>query len=391
MPLDAYIARRFQESGVRFFHAENLRNFRTYCAARAVLCREELMCRDPSGFTAFYSDAEDEELGVLGRVFGNLYDFGKVFERGKKTTPNVYGPIMLVFQPSTFSQVNDIRITQRSIASLHEKWVSSAVGTRQELESLLLGDDFGSPIAAEWQWSEVSFQERTLPFELLECVWVEPITVFGTRLRDIVEAELRACDSQVPVLERKLSSWKREGLQELVTFCEELQAPTDQRTWRSIVSQLPPMFRELTPAMQNRMSLWCRYFTYGTVLPLRQETDAQEWMDAEDDRTTCELCDPGEERPPALVSWSPLLNDGQAEPVLDVGQCSWCSGLSVRCSACGSVRAVSESEYDEELECEGECGLVFTVHRDTAPDGDGSEWVEVVREPEVQQSPPLTR
>jgi hypothetical protein len=71
MRLDEYVATRFAEHDVHFYHAENLRNFRTYCRARAVLCREELMACDLAGYTRFMSDPQDLKLGALTRVFGN--------------------------------------------------------------------------------------------------------------------------------------------------------------------------------------------------------------------------------------------------------------------------------------------------------------------------------
>ncbi|WP_375768979.1 hypothetical protein NR798_46160 [Archangium gephyra] len=379
MTLDAYIARRFQTRGVRFFHSENWRNFQNYCAAGAVLCRGELMRRDGEGFTAFYSDAEDRALGVLGRVFGNLNDLGSVYARSRRTIPNIYGPIMLVFQPGVFARMRDIRITRSSIASLHGGWASAALRTEQQLDELV--PELGAGTLGGWDWfaCEISCDNQTLPFDMLERVCVEPIMVQGQRLRDRVDAELRAQGIVVPVVERVYAEpSKPAALQSLVALCEGLQPPSDQEDWALDFGRLPETFRELSPQMQRRVGLWCRYFTYGTVLPLQAEAE----LDVEGDWTVCEMCDPGEERPPALIDWTPLLDGGSAEPLLDVGRCGWCSGISVRCAGCGCIRAVYESEYEERLACEGECGLMFIVRRDRAPDGDGSEWVEVV-EPEA--------
>lgn len=275
MSLDAYIAQRFQGVGVRFFHAENVRDFRNYCAAGAVLCREELMRRDPAGYTVFYSDEEDARQGVLRRVFGNLYDFGQVFARGTNAVPNVYGPITLVFKPSTYSRVHDIRITPQSIASLHAQWASSVVSTSRQVDNLLTGDGYGNPLSREGQWSEVSFRESALSFESLEYVLVEPLWVSGQRLSAVVEAELRARDCPAPVREREMRPAKREAIQELVALCEGLQVPANQRYWRLPTSRLPPVFRGLPPKMRTRVALWCRYFTYGTVKELNGGGSAQ--------------------------------------------------------------------------------------------------------------------
>jgi hypothetical protein len=272
MSLDAYISRRFQARGVRFYHAENLANFRTYAAESAVLCRKRLMRQDPEGFTAFYSDEEDESLGVLGRVFGNLYDFGEVFGRGRGAIPNVYGPIMLVFRPEVFSQMRDIRITQRSIASLHARWTDAALSTEAEIELLLQGDKYGRPIHPDWHFCELSCSTPKLPFSFLEAVRVEPIRVHGQRLREVVQAELDAHGIDVPVEERTYSNpSNRRVLQELVELCEELDPPPQQEDWEMDLEQLPPAVHQLTQERQNRVALWCRYFTYGTALTLQEK------------------------------------------------------------------------------------------------------------------------
>jgi hypothetical protein len=272
MALDAYISRRFQECGVRFYHAENLANFRTYVAEGAVLCRKRLMRRNPNGYTAFYSDVEDEALGVLGRVFGNLYDFGEIFGRGRGAIPNVYGPIMLIFRPKVFSVMRDIRITPRSIATLHAQWASAALSTKTQIETLLQGDDYGNPIHPAWQFCELSCATSELSVSMLERVLVEPIEVYGQRLTEVVQAELDAHGLTVAVEER--SYWNRsnlEVLQELVGLCEELKPQRRQHNWELAPSQLPTPVHELAQERQKRVALWCRYFTYGTVLPLREK------------------------------------------------------------------------------------------------------------------------
>lgn len=384
--LDAYIARKFQARGVRFFHAENWRNFQSYCAAGAVLCRGELMRRDGEGFTAFYSDDEDRARGALGRVFGNLNDLGSVYARFRRTIPNVYGPIMLVFQPWVFARMQGIRITQRSIVSLHGGWESAALRTAHQIDELVPEYGAGNLDGRDWFACEISCENQTLPFDALERVCVEPIVVQGQWLRDRVEAELRSHGIFVPVEERSYADQsKPAALQSLVELCEGLQPPSDQGAWFLDFGRLPETFREMDLQKQRRVALWCRYFTYGTVLPLQSE---QARDDMAGDWTACEMCDPGEERPRGSIDWTPLLDGGSAEPLLDVGRCSWCNGISVCCGNCGSIRAVYESGYEQLITCEGECGLMFIVRRDRDPDGDGSEWVEVVEaEDEPEETP----
>jgi hypothetical protein len=106
-----------------------------------------------------------------------------------------------------------------------------------------------------------------------------------------------------------------------------------------------------------------------------------EWdlIDYEDDRTVCDLCDPGEDRPPALVNYTHSDEGSSGSSRVDVGYCDWCNGISVRCRDCGVVRGVLEGEYGDVLECEGGCGLRFVVKSDYDPrDGGGGPYVEVV-------------
>jgi len=377
MPLDPYIAQRFYERGVKLYHAENLQDFRIYCAHRALLSRAELMHRAPHLFTVFKSDPSDATFGVLGRVFGNLNDFGKLFAWHASATPNLYGPIALVFKPSVFSRMQDIRITHRSIMTLGAQWAGAALTEPQHIDGLLAGDRFGNLTCEDWFACEVSSANPTLPFDELEYVLVEPIEIFGHRLIDLVEAELQAHHLSVPVQEREnFSESQRKTFQELVSMCEELTPPARQDDWSLDPSRLPAVFRSMGGTKRKAVMTWCRYFTYGTVAPLREE--AQEaWLDAQDDRTVCELCDPGEDRPPPLVNW-PRSLDGESQQEADAGRCDWCNGLGLRCGSCGAIQGVYESQYDELLECAGGCGMGFIVHSSQDPDGDGYEHIEAV-------------
>lgn len=104
-----------------------------------------------------------------------------------------------------------------------------------------------------------------------------------------------------------------------------------------------------------------------------------EMIESKDDRTICELCDPGEDRPPALVNYDSGGFDSPVSISIDAGYCDWCNGISIRCKHCGTVRGVHEVDYGSVLECEGGCGLRFVVKCDYDPrEGDGTAYVEVV-------------
>lgn len=198
--LDNHIAAKFAARRVRFYHAENLRNFATYCTWRAVLSRSELKQKDPVYYTRFYSDASDEDLGALTRVFGNIYDFGSIFARAGNTIPNVYGPITLVFKPTVFAQMTDISITPKSIVNLGAAWTAARVTDPAVVDEIVAGDAYGRPVAPEWQMSELSCENSSLSFDHLEKILVEPIVVVGRALIDYVKATTLGLN--VPVAER---------------------------------------------------------------------------------------------------------------------------------------------------------------------------------------------
>lgn len=73
--------------------------------------------------------------------------------------------------------------------------------------------------------------------------------------------------------------------------------------------------------------------------------------EADDDSyDVCDVCDPGEDRPPPLVHWSATPTVGS----LRTGTCDWCNTLSGRCDGCGDTFAL---EDDAEETCS--CGTTF--------------------------------
>ncbi|CAM4056052.1 hypothetical protein [Corallococcus exiguus] len=373
MSLDSYIAQRFGSRNLQFYHAENLENFRTYCAAGKLLCRGELMNRNPNGFTVFYSDDRDRSLGVLGRAFGNLHDFGSLFQRARKTIPNVYGPIQLIFAPAVFSSMRDICVTPKSIVNLNQDWKQQAFLSEEKIEELLRVDGSHNQINPAFSFCELSCGNNSISLEFLKCVRVEPLRVSGWSLQEIVENELRTYGIHVPVETRSYTRVEnRIALQQLVEFCEGLSIPHSREALPLPVNSLPATFQALELPKKKRLVLWCRYFTHGTIKPLRHDA---KWEPNEgEDYTVCELCAPGDERPPSKVSYSFIRGGQWGELALGEGHCDWCGGVSVRCESCGIVHPVSDAQYDVPIECDGGCDLRFTVRQEE----DGLVHVELM-------------
>jgi hypothetical protein len=321
----------------------------------------------------FYSDELDRSLGVLGRVFGHLNDIGRIFQRARKTTPNVYGPIQLVFAPAVFSSMRDICITPKSIVNLDQNWRQHALLSEEKIEDLLRVDRSHNQINSAFSFCELSCSNNSISLEYLKCVRVEPLRLSNWSLLEIVENELRTYGIRVPVEARPYARVEnREALQQLVNFCERLSIPHSREALPLPVTSLPATFQALERSKKRRLILWCRYFTHGTIKPLRH--DAKWEPDEGEDYTICQLCAPGDERPPPKVSYSFIRGGQWGEFVLGEGHCDWCGGVSVRCESCGIVHPVPDAQYDVPIECDGECGLRFAVRQEE----DGLAHVELM-------------
>ncbi len=70
----------------------------------------------------------------------------------------------------------------------------------------------------------------------------------------------------------------------------------------------------------------------------------------------CEMCDPGPDRPLQPIYWGELIGES-----FELGRCSWCNGINLKCQICGCITPVYEFEYDQVMECLGACGSKFIV------------------------------
>lgn len=108
----------FNNRGVKFYHACQYKDFKTYIELGGVPSRNLL---EQSGlpYTPFDTDETDRNNAVWNKVFGNLQDFGYSFAQGQRRqntapTPNPYGPVLLIFNPEVFREATDIAICLRS-------------------------------------------------------------------------------------------------------------------------------------------------------------------------------------------------------------------------------------------------------------------------------------
>lgn len=381
---DMYIAQKFRSVGVRFHHAENLHDFSVYCDQGALLARAELRRLSPE-YTKFYSDESDEKHGALSRVFGNLRDFGTIMACGRGAIPNVYGPIHMVFRPECFALMSDIVITKNSIASLGDSWREQAARTTQTIDHIASGRDNDGHISRDWMYAESSCSESRLSFDLLEEVIVEPITVMGHGLYQLVLSTLHMAGYdrvRVRVVERTYQrSENVDAIRAAVRFCEGLPEGLPARSPAiEAVAQLPE-FGHCKAPVQRRLPLWARYFYFGTLAELRTRDREFEKMmeavDAADTREPCQLCDPGEDTSPAMVTFGPLFVHGVRSTLLEEGTCDYCTGTTLRCLNCGESTPIWPRPGRHEMECEGGCGIQFAVTYTETRDGDTVD-VEII-------------
>ena len=83
----------------------------------------------------------------------------------------------------------------------------------------------------------------------------------------------------------------------------------------------------------------------------------------------CEYCGSGDEHS-NFIQWGGSVEmDWDFYKVKEVGRCNWCNMLYVKCMDCGSITGIPDLMYNQPVECQGECGTVFTVQTEYAGQG----------------------
>lgn len=299
---------KLKAANCRFYHAINLRAFSIYCSRAAVLSRTQLKLYDTST-TPFWSDQGDEQRGVMDRVFGNLYDFGEIFARARSQgAPNIYGPITLIMSPTIFDEMDDIVITKRSIVSNPGNWRDHALDDTA-IDDMLIGDDYGSPIAGGYHFSELSCQNSFLPFAALERVIVDPLNVEGTSIVDEVSRLISLSGVKVPVQARRYSN--NEHLVLLQGLVDSLCAfRHDPGTGSLEFRDVPAVIAKMDRRYQRRFETWMTYFYFDTVCYIRDRSEGGEQLDRKQEME--------EWRGRAMAYFD--LSDEELEELADVGE-----------------------------------------------------------------------
>jgi len=117
-----YLANLFADRNVFFFHACQLRDFRTYFQLGGIPSRN-LMVLKSANFTQFETDKADKENEVWNLVFGNLWDYGSTFANkmwgeNSAPVPNPFGPITLKCEPNILNESNNVSVCLRSAGGI---------------------------------------------------------------------------------------------------------------------------------------------------------------------------------------------------------------------------------------------------------------------------------
>lgn len=100
-----------------------------------------------------------------------------------------------------------------------------------------------------------------------------------------------------------------------------------------------------------------------------------DFYEDEDDFTTCHTCDGNNEGMGNFVRFDSnieLINEYSQEDSkseynsVNSGSCDWCNSLHIECPECSSITLMDQNFSNENIECEGGCGLIFKL--DTSDD-----------------------
>ena len=254
------------EKRAKFYHAANLRDFRTYCQRRELLARSELTT-NPDGYTPFYSDATDQQRNVWNRVFGNLQDYNGLFWANKGCVPNAYGPITMVFGRAVWKASDDIAVTRENAATEGYELDACRMDA-DELEKCYVKND------KWWQLKcyglEVSFGATTLAFEDIEKIIVDPVTDnFINQVRDVwicaggeaSDVVARSVRNQPPNPE-DLAVYR-----DLVDWAQRLAGivPTSSDLRKAVPSCLSEWASKLNDSLWGPLRQWLEYIYNGTL------------------------------------------------------------------------------------------------------------------------------
>lgn len=261
MAKGAPVSDKLVQLDAHLYHAIDLPDFETYCEEWALLSRQELE-RHANGIRVpFYTDGSDKKLGIFDRAFGNLSYFWKFFWSGG--TPNAYGPITLAFKPSAFDAMADLGVT---LDGANKRGFNLDEERLRNPQMLAWNVEQGEAT----RFFEVSTSTNRLTFDLVERIVVQPITIDGATLEDVVVGYLETHRRGRAIPTVRVDSNARERAAETARLGALLRWSL-ARAGRpgSVPETLPEECREwFASGNRNALIPWCGR-AYATMMSMR--------------------------------------------------------------------------------------------------------------------------
>lgn len=271
------------------YHSCQFQDFEAYLTLGGVPCRKRLEDNNLS-MTLFETDSIDRENAVWDKVFLNLEDFGRTFAKGGAAVPNVYGPILLRFNPQAFVKAIDVAICLRSAGSKGFRRTQEALKSLEDVDKLfyypveqqygtaalkfkaLLQRDF-YPTAQSVEIS-CTFPEGILSFTQLVDIVVDPYPFFGHDLAYYVSRSIEKHNFGFPV-KRRSSQIGEKPYHCLLSGAtsDEYPSPTTL-VESSSCSQRKEWAQKIESKGGLLLKNYYRYLKYlrcGTLLPIQKQ------------------------------------------------------------------------------------------------------------------------
>jgi hypothetical protein len=289
---------QFKNRGVKFYHACQYKDFKTYLEIGGVPSRN-LMERSGQPYTVFDTDNIDRENEVWNKVFGNLQDLGKGFAQGQRNentapTPNPYGPILLIFKPEVFTEALDVAISLRSAGGRDFNRENEALASAEIVNLIFLYEDitqapneyskahlkysralietFGDQNAGSPEVSCVVPNEK-FSFKRLIIICVDPYIINGQNLKEEVRSLKVQHRLGCVVWERRYREGRREMIQELANLLHDgfVSIPELIRSQNISDSLRDYAVRIQRGKMEFFYNRFASYLRTGTILELNAE------------------------------------------------------------------------------------------------------------------------
>lgn len=288
----------FNARGAKFYHACQLKDFKTYANLGGVPSRN-VMEQSQLPYTPFDTDNSDRYHAIWNKVFGNLSDFGFSFAQGRLNpntapTPNPYGPILLIFNPKVFLEATDVAICLRSAGGRAFDRDNEALPSFESVNRIFAHEDvssapnayakayikyatdlqntFGDPNASTPEVS-CTVANEILGFQHLDRVIVDPYRIDGLELMRVVN-NIKT-DNRLPgaLWPRRYNDGKLTIMQELAEILLNSSVSVEEIIENS---SLPMELRDWAGRIQNGnvtffFNRFAKYLRSGTLLELRND------------------------------------------------------------------------------------------------------------------------